>query len=129
MKACSFCDLKKDPNIKVFFTNEMVLHCQNEKHQGSLKYSGVIIPVKHRETVFDLTENEIKATFKMLKEVRTWLDKKYQPDGYNIGWNCYEIGGQVSPHHAHMHIIPRFRQEPLAGKGIRTLLKSDQNRW
>jgi len=28
-----------------------------------------------------------------------------------------------------LHVIPRFRQEPLAGQGIRSHLKSDANRW
>jgi hypothetical protein len=27
-----------------------------------------------------------------------------------------------------LHVIPRFRQEPLAGKGIRAHLKSEANR-
>ena len=30
----------------------------------------------------------------------------------------------------HLHVIPRFTEEPLAGKaGIRTLLKSKANQW
>lgn len=35
-------------------------------------------------------------------------------------------GGQ-SIHHAHLHVVPRFRDEPLAGKGIRPWLKSEAN--
>ena len=31
--------------------------------------------------------------------------------------------------HAHLHVIPRFRQEPMAGQGIRSHLKSEANRW
>ena len=129
MEKCVFCNLESDPDIKILFMNERVFYCQHERYQCSLKYSGVIVPVKHRETVFDLIADEIDATFKMLKEVKDWLAETYQPDGYNVGWNCFEIGGQQLPLHAHMHVIPRFRQEPLAGKGIRSLLKSDQNKW
>ena len=106
-----------------------MVYCQNETYQGSLKYSGVIVPIVHRETVFDLSAEEIAATFTLLHDVKAWLCDTYQPDGYNIGWNCYEVGGQLSPLHAHMHVIPRFKQEPLAGKGIRFLLKSDKNAW
>ena len=54
--------------------------------------------------------------------------ERFAPDGYNIGWNCGATGGQEICH-AHMHVMPRFRQEPLAGKGIRALLKSDANAW
>jgi len=38
------------------------------------------------------------------------------------------VGGQIAMH-AHMHVIPRFRQEPYAGRGIRYWLKQPANRW
>ena len=75
-----------------------------------------------------MTDAEIAATFRLLARVKSWMDGRVAPDGYNVGWNCLAAGGQ-SILHAHMHVIPRFRQEPLAGKGIRALLKSDANRW
>lgn len=126
---CGFCRAEDDPDIEVIFQDDLVLYCQNQKVQGSLKYSGVIIPKAHRETVFELTEDEISATFKMLKKVRHWLGEKHRPSGYNIGWNCYEVGGQHLPLHSHLHVIPRFTEEPLAGKGIRSLLKAVENKW
>ena len=102
--------------------------CRMTRYQGALKHSGVIIPIQHRETVFDLSDAEITATFQLLSRVKQWMDDLFSPDGYNIGWNCGLVGGQ-EVFHAHMHVIPRFRQEPLAGKGLRSLLKSDANRW
>ena len=124
---CPCCPIS-DPAVKVIFEDDLVRFVQNEKVQGALKHSGVIIPVQHRETVFDLSEAEITATFRLLAVVKNWMDANFAPDGYNIGWNCGKIGGQEL-FHAHMHVIPRFRQEPLAGQGIRTLLKSDANKW
>jgi histidine triad (HIT) family protein len=124
---CPYCPIA-DPVPRVVFQNDLVLFVQDERRQGSLKHSGIIIPVKHRATVFDLTEEEIVATFRLLAVVKRWMDDEFQPAGYNIGWNCGETGGQ-EVFHAHMHVMPRFTQEPLAGKGIRTLLKSDANRW
>ena len=125
--VCPYCPIS-DSAVKVIFEDELVRFAQNERVQGALKHSGVIVPVQHRETVFDLTEAEIAATFRPLVVVKKWMDANFAPDGYNIGWNCGEIGGQELLH-AHMHVIPRFRQEPLAGKGIRTWLKSDANKW
>ena len=125
--TCPYCPVR-DPEQKVLFSNELVLFLQDERHQGALKHSGVIIPIEHRETVFDLTDAEIAATFQLLSRVKAWVDARFSPDGYNIGWNCGRVGGQ-EVFHAHMHVIPRFRREPLAGKGIRSLLKSDENRW
>jgi histidine triad (HIT) family protein len=125
--TCPYCPVR-DPEQKILFSSELVLFLQDERHQGALKHSGVIIPVEHRETVFDLTDAEIAATFQLLSRVKAWMDARFSPDGYNIGWNCGRVGGQ-EVFHAHMHVIPRFRREPLAGKGIRSLLKSDENRW
>ncbi len=124
---CPYCFVR-EPEQDVVFRDDLVWFLQDRRHQGALKHSGIIIPVGHRETVFDLTEPEIAATFKLLSRVKAWMDAEFSPDGYNVGWNCGRTGGQ-EVFHAHMHVIPRFRQEPLAGKGIRSLLKSEANRW
>jgi len=125
--VCPYCPIV-DPAVKVIFENDLVRFAQNERVQGALKHSGVIVPIRHRETVFDLSEAEITATFRLLAVVKKWMDANFAPDGYNVGWNCGKVGGQEL-FHAHIHVIPRFRQEPLAGKGIRTWLKSDANKW
>lgn len=89
--------------------------------------SGVIVPRAHRATVFDLTREEWLATYDLLQQAKEMLTKELQPDGFNVGWNCGEVGGQFI-HHAHLHVIPRFADEPYAGKGIRHWLKSEANR-
>lgn len=125
--SCPYCRLT-DPEARVLFQNDLALFIEDERFQGALKHSGVIVPREHRPTVFELSEEEIVATFRLLAVVKRWMDEEFQPAGYNIGWNCGATGGQ-DLFHAHMHVIPRFAQEPLAGKGIRALLKSDANRW
>jgi histidine triad (HIT) family protein len=124
---CPYCHIT-DPEARILFEDDLVRYIEDERFQGALKYSGVIIPVHHRRTVFDLTDDELLATFRMLARVKRWMDEQFAPDGYNVGWNCEPTGGQTLLH-AHMHVIPRFRQEPLAGHGIRALLKSKANRW
>ena len=126
--GCSFCRLSENPDQRIVLRGDAVLFLQNEKEQGALLGSGVIIPVRHAETVFDLTLQEIDATFTLLKQVKAWLDERYHPDGYNVGWNCGTTAGQIAIH-AHMHVMPRFRQEPYAGCGIRYWLKQPANRW
>jgi histidine triad (HIT) family protein len=124
---CVYC-LLAEPEQNIIFRNDLVVFLEDERFQGALKHSGVIIPVAHRETVFDLTEEEIVATFRLLRTVKQWMDREFHPDGYNIGWNCGATGGQ-DLFHAHLHVIPRFKQEPMAGLGIRSALKSNANRW
>lgn len=125
---CPYCPIT-DPETEIVLERDLVLFARNPKYQGALKHSGVIIPKAHRPTAFDLTEQEWLATFDLLRDVKVWLDGTVSPAGYNLGWNCGPVAGQEVMH-GHLHVIPRFTQEPLAGKaGIRTLLKSKANHW
>ena len=93
-----------------------------QQHDTLPKGAGFIIPVRHAETVFDLTPEEAAATQTLLQYVKAWMDATYRPDAYTVGWNCGAVGGQEIMH-AHLHVIPRFADEPYAGRGIRYLLK------
>lgn len=123
MKGCSFCTIIDKENVVL--SNEYCLFLQ--KDQAVLIGSGIIIPKAHRKTVFDLTMEEWEATYRLLKEVKEFLDEKYRPQGYNVGWNSGSVAGQHI-FHAHLHVIPRFSDEPLAGKGIRHWIKQPENR-
>jgi len=112
MNDCRICRL--DEGQQVILRSDAVTFLQNEKEQGALRGSSVIIPVRHAETLFDLTPAEVDATFVLLKHVKAWMDGEYHPDGYNVGWNCGAVGGQTAMH-AHLHVIPRFPEEPRPG--------------
>ena len=122
---CRFCR----PNLR---NEEIVLesdHCccrfiQNE--QPVLLGSGLIIPKLHRETVFDLTVEEWTDTYHLTRKVKGLLNELHHPDGFNLGWNSGAVAGQEILH-AHLHIIPRYRDELYAGKGIRYWLKQEAN--
>ncbi len=125
MTNCIFCSVEYDLEQKIVLSNKYCMFLQ--KPQEILIGSGVIVPKEHRETVFDLSEDEWKSTFELLQEVKQYLDKKYKPQGYNIGWNVDSVGGQEI-FHAHLHVIPRYENEPMSGKGIRYWLKQPQNK-
>ena len=79
--TCPYCPVS-EPDTKIVFDRRLVLYVESEKYQGSLKYSGVIIPKRHRETLFDVTAAELTASFELLSEVKAWMDEKCQPHGY-----------------------------------------------
>ena len=122
--SCPFCPPKVNDNV-VLLENELSLFI-HLKHP-ILEGSGIIVPRVHRQSAFDLTTEEITATFSLLTEVKTLLDTEYNPQGYNLGWNCGAVAGQTV-FHAHLHVIPRYASEPYAGKGIRYWLKQESNR-
>ncbi len=122
---CFFCHTCLEPNQHIVLENAYCIFLQLEHSKATgqiLEGAGVIVPKMHRETVFDLTREEWCATYELLQEVKEYLDKKHQPAGYNLGWNCGEVGGQHI-FHAHFHVLPRYEDEPLAGKGIRYMFK------
>jgi diadenosine tetraphosphate (Ap4A) HIT family hydrolase len=125
MSKCPFCDFKNDARGTVIMQNEYCLYI--ECNDNILEGWGMIIPKQHRETVFDLTSEEWEATFSLLREVKKHIDERFQPEGYNVGWNVGKIGGQ-EVFHAHLHIIPRYKDEPYAGKGIRHWFKQVENK-
>jgi diadenosine tetraphosphate (Ap4A) HIT family hydrolase len=118
-------------NEIIKFENDSVIGISSTDADGkafdkTLVGSFVIIPKSHVETPFDLSEQEWLDTKKMIDTVKKFIDEKYCPDGYNLGWNVGRAAGQVVSY-AHLHIIPRFRDEPLAGKGIRYWIKQKEN--
>ena len=114
------------PDQRVELENAHCVFLRFDK-QDVLPGSGLIVPYRPCESVFDLTPQEWAATFELLREVKRLLDEESAPDGYNVGWNVGEVGGQSIPQ-VHLHVIPRFTDEPLAGKGIRYYLKQPENR-
>ncbi|NMO97039.1 HIT family protein [Paenibacillus lemnae] len=125
MKSCEYCDPDLIPGQNVVLENDYAMFMQLTIQE--IEGSGIIVPKQHRETVFDLTPEEWNATYELLHQAKQHIDQRHKPDGYNVGWNCGEIGGQ-HVFHAHMHVIPRYADEPMAGRGLRYLFKSRENR-
>ena len=122
--SCLFCPPRL-ANEEIVLQNELCLFLQQP--QPVLIGSGLIVPKVHRETVFELTREEWAATYDLLQAVKALLNEQYSPQGYNVGWNCGRVGGQ-EVFHAHLHVIPRYADEPFAGRGIRYWLKRDVNK-
>lgn len=120
---CIFCNYKED---EVIYEGEFVV-CLTIPEKVLIG-SCIIIPKTHRETVFDLSDEEWAETRTMITKVKKYLDSKFEPEGYNLGWNVGKVGGQEI-FHAHLHIIPRYKNEPYAGKGIRHWLKKSNNKY
>lgn len=68
----------------------------------------LIIPKRHFQNFFEATEEEVKELYKLMHKVKSIIDDKYKPDGYNVGINVGEYGGQTIMH-LHIHLIPRYK--------------------
>lgn len=77
----------------------------------------LIIPKKHCADYFQLTFKEQSACWFMMNKLKEVLQKRYNPDGFNIGINIHADAGQTIPH-VHIHLIPRYKgdmDEPRGG--------------
>ena len=54
---------------------------------------------------------------KIIEKAKALIDKKLNPDGYNIGINDGAAAGQTI-NHLHIHVIPRYKgdsEDPRGG--------------
>jgi diadenosine tetraphosphate (Ap4A) HIT family hydrolase len=83
----------------------------------------LVIPRRHVASFFDMTTDEQHAVLSLMNEAKRFIDRKFSPDGYNIGVNVGKAAGQ-SRMHVHVHLIPRYVGDvPDPKGGIRAVLK------
>lgn len=123
MQKCFFCDLMSgkasgkatNPNCYIL-ENDLALGRFDDfpVSRGHMEF----ITKRHVPTFFETTKKEQIAIFKLIDEAKQMIDKKYHPDGYNIGVNCGLDAGQTVMH-VHVHLIPRYKgdvENPRGGR-------------
>ena len=83
-----------------FFARKLIGNSISKGH-------ALIIPKRHVDNFFDLSLREQTALFFVLNHVKNFLQKRFNPDGFNVGINIGEKAGQTIPH-VHIHLIPRY---------------------
>ena len=87
----------------------------------------LVIPKRHVATIWEMTADEYKDAFNLVRRVKDQLQRKFDPQGFNIGVNCEEAGGQTI-FHAHIHIIPRYTGDvPNPRGGVRSIIPGKGN--
>jgi diadenosine tetraphosphate (Ap4A) HIT family hydrolase len=116
---CIFCKDLKPYLISEYFNVIYDKYPVNKGHS-------LIIPKRHAVSFFELDLNEYRELPFIILEAKRILNKKFKPDGYNIGMNNGRYAGQTV-FHQHTHLIPRYKNDvdesDLKG-GIRNFKKS-----
>ena len=87
----------------------------------TLLRAAMVVPRRHSSTPFEMDAAEWNDLPIALDAARNSLEK-WSPAGYTLGWNVGAVGGQTVDH-AHLHVIGRFEDDPMAGRGFRHPLK------
>ena len=89
----------------------------------------LVIPIRHIESIYDLSEEEQTNLWALVGRVRQTLVEKLHPDGFNIGVNDGAAAGQTIDH-AHIHVIPRRKGDvPDPRGGIRWIIPRRALYW
>lgn len=77
----------------------------------------LIIPKRHVANYFELTQKEQFHLIILSNFVQRYLQKEFNPDGFNLGININAAAGQTIEH-VHVHLIPRYQgdvENPIGG--------------
>ena len=107
MENCPFCKIERlISKDRIVYQDDtwIAIYDNYPVSQGHV----LLIPKRHVETFFNLNMVEFGSLGVTIGIIKMILDKKFHPDGYNIGANCGEVAGQTVMH-CHIHIIPRYK--------------------
>ncbi|MBJ9951866.1 MULTISPECIES: HIT family protein [unclassified Acinetobacter] len=105
---CPYCEFEE---FDIIDKNEFgaILPEQNPLSKGH----SVIIPLRHIDSFFEVSEKERKSLSSLLELARNELKIRHQPEGFHITFNDGNVFGEEQNKHFHIHIIPRYKNEPL----------------
>jgi histidine triad (HIT) family protein len=104
MSECVFCQIiQKQISASIIYEDEQVVaflsSCPvNVGHT-------LVVPKKHYENIFDITEKEAAYLFTIVKRMSQAVKDAMRAEGIRIVQNNGEAAGQVI-FHLHVHIIP-----------------------
>ena len=121
---CPFCRLEKS-RIRVESENAVAFLDGFPVTEGHT----LVIPRRHVASLFELSEKEQLAVWKLVAQMRADLVAEFCPDGFNIGLNDGTSAGQTVMH-AHFHIIPRRQGDVVDPRGgVRWIIPGKAQYW
>jgi diadenosine tetraphosphate (Ap4A) HIT family hydrolase len=124
LSTCPFCCLFSD-RVLHGDANTMVVR---DGFPVSVGHT-LLITRRHVGSFFDLTDVERQSLMAMLNWARNEIQREYQPDGFNIGFNDGIAAGQTIPH-LHIHLIPRYSGDLADPRGgVRWIIPAKAKYW
>jgi len=69
----------------------------------------MVAPYRHIANLQDLTDEEAKEHFNLVKKGLELLKETLKPAGFNVGLNIGKVAGAGIEGHLHTHIVPRWQ--------------------
>lgn len=120
---CPFCDIPADREIIAENQTALAFYDGFPVTPGHT----LIIPKRHVSSYFNLRQEELLNINELSFTCKNILQKKYTPDGFNVGVNVGKSAGQ-SIFHCHIHLIPRYIGDVANPRGgVRGVIPEKQN--
>lgn len=122
-KPCPFCKIPADREIIAENRTALAFYDGFPVTPGHT----LIIPKRHVAGYFDLHQEELGSINELQFVCRNILQKKYNPQGFNLGVNVGEAAGQTI-FHCHIHLIPRYTGDVANPRGgVRGVIPARQS--
>ena len=120
---CLFCNV---PSSEYIFENNLAFSTFDPYPVS--KHHALIIPKRHIENYFDMSEDEVLSCNQLIKKMKNKIQELDSTvDGFNIGTNSGKVAGQ-SIMHCHIHLIPRRKNDVDNPQGgVRGVIPSKQH--
>jgi ATP adenylyltransferase len=68
----------------------------------------MIAPFEHVGAIQGLPDETVAEMMALAQRAIEVLEEKYEPHGFNVGFNQGRVAGAGVEHHIHMHVVPRW---------------------
>ena len=120
---CKFCNIKEDIRYEAESTIAIL-----DKYPVT-KYHTLIIPKRHVESYFDLTDAEHMDCINLINIIKIALCELDDTiTGFNVGTNIGKDAGQTV-FHCHIHLIPRRKNDTENPRGGIRRVISKKGDW
>ncbi|MDK2384722.1 MAG: HIT domain-containing protein [Candidatus Korarchaeota archaeon] len=108
-KECIFCTLPAEGRDEENLILHRSEHCfiilnKYPYNPGHL----MVAPYRHVASIEDLTEDEAKDMWRLIRLSMLTLRRAMNPEGFNVGANIGKAAGAGFEGHVHIHIVPRW---------------------
>ena len=110
-ESCEFCKIvRKQAPVSIVYEDNMFLAFLDFK--PFTEGHPLVIPKKHYEAIYDITDRELAGLFMIVKKVAIMVKHAMSADGISVVQNN---GRAADQHifHIHVHVIPRYVGQKL----------------
>ena len=72
----------------------------------------LVVPRTHATDLMDVSDEDLERTMTAARRLARRMEETLKPDGYNILNSCRQAAWQTIFHY-HLHVIPRYDDDPL----------------